>query len=83
MSGRLLIVVLICGAVFFVLLTGPVVGDVLLEWASREGAKIGPKVLAVGLSTLIIGLAIGLPILELVGGCVLGALVLGFILDNY
>ena len=83
MSGRLLVVVLICGGVFFVLLTGPVVGDVLLDWASREGAKIGPKVLVVGLSILIAGLAIGLPILVIVGSCLLGALVLGFILDNY
>lgn len=82
-SGRQVVVVLIFLAVVICLLIGPVLGENLFDIASTKGAKAAPATFFLGLGVLLLGLFLGVPILDGVGACLIGAVLLGVILVNY
>jgi hypothetical protein len=82
-SGRFVIVVLACGLLFICVLAAPVLTDVFLSFASAQGAKIAKGTFVTGLCLLLIGLAIHVELVDIVGGALMGAVILGVILENY
>lgn len=82
-SVRQVVVALIFIAVFVALLAGPLLLEVIGNLFSKGVHKATPGGFALGLVVLLIGLASGVKVLEIAGGCVLGAVVLGVIIDNY
>lgn len=83
LSGRQVLVALVCVAVLFGLLWLPVLGDRLTDLLSKKAPKVAPRIFFLGLGILVTGLVIHVRILDVVGACLIGALVLGAILDNY
>lgn len=83
LPGRQVLVVLAVMAVLIVLLWIPVLGDRLVDLLSRNAPKIAPRMFLLGLGILVIGLVVRVRVLDVVGGCLIGAIVLGLILDNY
>ena len=81
-SGRIL-VVLLGMAVMCGLLWLPVLGDRLQDLVSRNAPRFAPRMFALGLGLLVVGLIAGVKALDIAGGCLIGALVLAAILDNY
>lgn len=82
-SGRQVIVVLICAVIFLGLLTGPIVGETLFDAFSAGAAKVAPTMFFLGLGALVAGLLLRVGILDIAGGCLIGAVLLGAILINY
>lgn len=83
LSGRAVVVVLIAGAIFVIILAVPVLSDVFLSFASAQGAKVAKQTFIAGACILLFGLAIHVEVIDFVGGGLMGAVILGIILDNY
>lgn len=82
-SGGQVLVVLVLIAVLLVLLWIPVLGDRLTDSLSRRAPRVAPRIFFLGLGLLGAGLAFRVPILDVLGACLIGVLLLGAILDNY
>jgi hypothetical protein len=83
LSGRAVILLVIAGAILVCLLAVPVLTDIFLGFASVQGAKIAKATFLTGLGILLFGLVIGVEIVDIIGGGLMGAVILGIILDNY
>ncbi len=77
------VVVLIVIAVIVGLLAGPVLAEALLDFLSAGFEKAAPGTFSLGLGILLTGLIAGVQILDIAGACLIGAVLLGVILDNY
>lgn len=82
-SLRELIVVLIIVAVIVVLLGGPVVAGALYEALSKAGERAAPGTFFLGLGVLFVGIIVGVRIIDFIGLGLIGAVVIGVIIDNY
>jgi len=82
-SGRLVIAALIFIAVFVLLLVAPLIWEVMAEGASRGFEKAAPGTFFLGLGVLVVGLISGMNAIEITGGCLVGVVVLGVIVNNY
>jgi hypothetical protein len=82
-SGRQVVVALICVAVVVALLAGPVLAEALLDVASKAGEKAAPGAFFLGLGVLLIGLVARVQIMDIVGACLIGAVLLAVILHYY
>lgn len=83
LPDRPVLVLLACAVALLGLLWVPVLGDRLTGFLSRKLPKAAPRIFLIGLGVLVIGLVVRVRILEVVGACMIGGLVLGAILDNY
>lgn len=83
LSGRTVILLLIAGVILVCVLAVPVLSDIFLSFASAQGAKVAKVTFLTGLCILLLGLVIRIGIVELIGGGLMGAVILGIILDNY
>lgn len=82
-SAHLIVLALICAAIFAVLLAAPVVGDSLFDSFVARAAKVAPAVFITGLGILLIGIVTAVSIFDVVGACLMGAILLGTIVVNY
>jgi hypothetical protein len=82
-SRILVVAILICVALFIALLAYCVLGEALLGFYSTAKAKTAQITFVVGLGVLLIGIVAGVRILDIVGACLVGAVLLGTILENY
>jgi hypothetical protein len=83
LSGRQVLVLVGIGVVVAVLLWLPVLGDRIMDYLSKNAPKYAPRIFFAGLGLLLLGVVAGLQPLEVAGGCLIGALVLGALVDNY
>lgn len=82
-SGRLIVVILLgLGAVLFFLI-GPVIGQSLMGAFTARAAKIAPRAFLVGLGVLVTGLVTGIGVIAVAGGALMGAVLLGALLEHY
>jgi hypothetical protein len=70
-------------AILLGLLWIPVLGDRLSGFLSRTAPRAAPRMFFLGLGLLAAGLVVRIRVLDIIGACLIGALVLGVILDNY
>lgn len=82
-SDRPIVMILVCMAVLVGLLWVPVLGDRLTYFLSSKAPRVAPRIFVLGLVILVTGLVIRVRVLDIVGASLIGALVLGAILDNY
>jgi hypothetical protein len=82
-SARLVLILIAAGVIFVCVLAAPVLNDRFLGFAAAQGAKIALPTLGIGLLILLIGLAIGVEVVDFVGAGLMGIVILGVILDNY
>ncbi|MDQ2875992.1 MAG: hypothetical protein M3Y33_14890 [Actinomycetota bacterium] len=82
-SGHLVALLLIGGAIVVVLLALPVLGDVIFGSIEGPMTKSAPAVFTVGLGTLILGLFAGAPILDIIGAGLMGLVLLGALMVHY
>ena len=83
LSGHGILVALAGVAVVAGLLWIPVLGDRLTETVSKHAPRVFPRMLLLGLALLGLGLVVHIGILDIVGGCLAGVVVLAVIVDNY
>lgn len=83
LSGRQIVLALLVIAVVSVVLWIPVLYDQVMDFLSRNAPRYMPLSFAAGLALLVIGLVAGVRILDIVGASVIGALALGFLVENY
>ncbi|HUZ57065.1 MAG TPA: hypothetical protein VMU94_31685 [Streptosporangiaceae bacterium] len=83
LSGHGILVGLVCIAVVAGLLWVPVLGDRLTDTVSKHAPRVFPRILLLGLGLLTLGLVVHVRILDVVGGCLAGVVVLAVVLDNY
>ena len=74
---------LVCIAVVAGLLWLPVLSDHLTATVSKHAPRVFPPMLLLGLALLVLGLVAHVGILDIVGGCLAGVVVLAVIVDNY
>jgi hypothetical protein len=82
-SGRQIALALLVIAVVSVVLWIPVLYDQVMDFLSRNASRYMPVTFAAGLGLLLIGLVTGVRILDIVGASMIGALALGFLVENY
>jgi hypothetical protein len=82
-SVRQVVVALIFIAVLVALVAGPLLLDVLGNFFSKGVEKATPGGFVLGLVVLLTGLASGVRVIIIVGAALLGAVVLGVIIDKY
>ncbi len=82
-SARLLLIVIAAGVIFVCVLAVPVLSDRFLGYAAAQGKKVALPTLGIGLLILLIGLAIGVEVVDFIGAGLMGIVILGVILDNY
>lgn len=82
-SGRLIVVVALCGVAAVILLAIPVLGEFLMGEFSARAKRVAPVVFLLGLGSLLAGLAGRVGVLEAAGACLMGVIVLGFLLEHY
>jgi hypothetical protein len=82
-SGRFLLVLIAAGLIFVCVLAVPVLTDRFLGYAAAQGAKIALPTFGIGLLILLVGLAIGVEVVDFIGAGLMGVVVLGVIADNY
>ena len=83
LSGHLIVLLLIIGGIFIGLLALPVIGDFISGSIEGPATRWSPLTFAIGLGLLIIGLVAGVPVLDILGGGLMGAVVLGAIMVHY
>ena len=83
LTGHGILVALVAVAVVAGLLWIPVLGDRLTDTVSKHAPRVFPRMLLLGLALLGLGLVVQVGILEIVGGCLAGVVVLAVIVDNY
>jgi hypothetical protein len=82
-SLRAFVIILIIIAVIIILLAGPVVAGALYEAMSRGAERAMPGMFFTGLFVLFIGIIVGVAIITFIGLGLIGAVILGWIIDNY
>jgi len=82
-SGRQAIVALVLVAVLVIVLWIPVWGDRLTAYLSKHGPKVMPRMALAGIGVLLTGLVVKVTVLDIVGGCLVGIVLLAVFLDNY
>jgi hypothetical protein len=82
-SLREFVVVLIVIAVIVILLAGPVAAGALYEALSGSWEKAVPGTFFTGLFVLFIGIIVDVRIIDYIGLGLIGAVVIGVIIDNY
>jgi hypothetical protein len=82
-SLRTFVIILIVVAVIIILLAGPVVAGALYEAMSRGAERAMPGMFFTGLFVLFIGIIVGVAIITFIGLGLIGAVILGWIIDNY
>jgi hypothetical protein len=82
-SGRLAVVILLGLGVVLFLLIGPVIGQNLMGAFTARAAQIAPRAFLVGLGVLITGLVIGIGPVAVAGGALMGAVLVGALLEHY
>jgi Kef-type K+ transport system membrane component KefB len=83
LSGHGILVGLVIVAVVAGLLWIPVLGDRLTATVSKHAPRVFPPMLLLGIALLVLGLVVHVGILDVVGGCLAGVVVLAVIVDNY
>jgi Kef-type K+ transport system membrane component KefB len=83
LSGHGILVGLVIVAVVAGLLWIPVLGDRLTDTVSKHAPRVFPPMLLLGIALLVLGLVVHVGILDVVGGCLAGVVVLAVIVDNY
>lgn len=82
-SGRQIVLALLFIAVVGLILWIPVLSDQVMDFLSRNAPSYAPLTFVAGLGLLVIGLVAGIRILDIVGASMVGALVVGFLIENY
>ena len=82
-SVRQVVVALIFIAVLVAIVAGPLLIDVIGNFFSKGVEKITPGGFVLGLVVLLTGLASGVRVIIIAGAAIVGAVVLGFIIDKY
>jgi len=82
-SVRQAVVALVFVAVFIAFLAGPILAEALFDYFSKGVERAAPGAFFLGLGVLLIGLASGVGVLDIAGGCLIGLVVLAVIVDNY
>jgi hypothetical protein len=82
-SGRQIALALLVIAVVSVILWIPVLSDQMMDFLTRNAPRYMPLSFAAGLGLLVIGLVAGVRILDIIGASMIGALALGFLVENY
>ena len=82
-SGRLAeLVLVVLGAVLFFLI-GPVIYQSLMGAFTARAARIAPRAFLAGLGVLVTGLVTGIGVIAVAGGALMGAVLLGALLEHY
>jgi hypothetical protein len=66
-----------------ILLSIPVMSDISTAFMSKKIRKVAPRTLLLGGAILVIGIAVHVEILDILGGCLIGVIVVLAIFDNY
>ncbi|HEX9520158.1 MAG TPA: hypothetical protein VF940_28770 [Streptosporangiaceae bacterium] len=82
-SGRQIVLALLVIAAVSVILWIPVFSDQMMDFLSRTAPRYAPLTFLAGLGLLVIGLVAGVRILDIIGASMIGALALGFLVENY
>ena len=80
---REILVVLMVIVVVIALLVIPILAGAIFDSASKGAEKAAPAAFCVGLGVLLIGLVFRAPVLDIAGGGLMGAVLLGTILSYY
>jgi hypothetical protein len=83
LSGRDIVIMLICAAILAVLAVLPVLGDKLFDTVTPKATKASPITFCLGLAALLVGLFTRIWVLDITGACLIGAVILGALLINY
>jgi hypothetical protein len=83
LSGRHIVLGLLIIAVVIVLLVAPVIGGDAFDSFSAVAEKAAPVTFLAGAGVLIFGLVTGVFLLDAVGLCLIGAVLVGWLLINY
>ncbi len=83
LSGARIVVILALIAVCSVILWIPVLGDRLKAEVNRKAPQVAPRIFLAGLAALVTGLVIHNTVLDVIGGCLIGGLVLAVVLNEY
>jgi hypothetical protein len=70
-------------AVFSVVLWIPVLGDFLKAELNRSAPRVFPRIFVAGLAILVTGLVVRMTVLDVIGGCLIGGLLLAVVLNEY
>jgi len=70
-------------AVVSLILWIPVLSDQVMDFLSRNASRYTPPTIAVGSGLIVIGLVARVRILEIIGASLIGALALGYLVENY
>jgi hypothetical protein len=82
-TGHLVAILLILGALFVGLLALPVLGDAIFGSVQAPAMKSGRVLAVAGAGVLIVGLIAGVPILAIIGAALIGAVAVGWLLVYY
>ena len=82
-SLRTFVIILIVVAVIVILLAGPVLAGALYEALSRGAERAMPGTFFTGLGVLFVGIIVGVELIDFIGLGLIGAVILGWIIDNY
>jgi hypothetical protein len=83
LSGRNIVVGLLIIGVVIVLLVTPVIGGSAFDSFSAAAEKGAPAIFLVGAGVLVLGLVTGVFLLDAIGLCLIGAVMVGWLLINY
>jgi hypothetical protein len=83
LPAHVVLVAVVSGVALLGLLWLPVLGDRLTGFLSGKLPGIAPRIFFIGLGIGVAGLVTGVRILDIVGACLIGGLVLAAVADNY
>jgi hypothetical protein len=83
LSGRQIALALMVIAVVSVILWIPVLYDQVMDFLSRNAPRYAPLTFLAGLGLLVTGLVVGVQILDIIGASMMGAIAVGFLVENY
>ena len=83
LHGRQILIMLAVMGVAFAILWLPVLGDRFYNVLSVKGPRVAVPMFFIGLVILGLGFLAHAQLLQIVGGCMSGIVVLALILDNY
>jgi hypothetical protein len=83
LSGAWIVEILALIAVCAVILYLPVLGDRVKAAVNRRAPQMAPRIFFAGLAALVAGLVIHVTVLDMIGGCLIGGLVLAVVLNEY
>jgi hypothetical protein len=82
-SRVLVVAIFVCVGLFIVLLACSVLGEVLSGFYNTAKEKTAWPTFLIGLGVLLTGIVTAIRILDIVGACLMGVVLLGVILENY